>query len=262
MADRRAQRARARDEVGPGQRRVRRRHVRGVGDRRAGGGRRSRPGSWSPTRRGRASRGSTGPTGSRRRRPTAPAAPTFGCIAACRWLGPGSLRLGLSSMRNPLRHTPLQLLAGWLPAGLVSTDSIKEVVRRAVPGRWVEHPSYWAVACDYTSGRRVPFGRVDAPQAAVDRRGRRLVRDPRLLSSGAHRRPALRRRRHLLGLEPRPARRPRARPRDLPQPAVLARARERRRAERLAGPGRRGARTAAGSAPRPSACAPTGPRSR
>jgi NTE family protein len=83
------------------------------------------------------------------------------------WLGPGSLRLGLASMRNPLRHTPLQLLAGWLPAGLVSTDSIKEVVRRAVPGRWVEHPSYWAVACDYTSGRRVPFGRIDAPQASI-----------------------------------------------------------------------------------------------
>ncbi len=83
------------------------------------------------------------------------------------WLGPGSLRLGLSSLRDPLRHTPLQLLAGWLPAGLVSTDSIKEVVRRAVPGRWPEHPSYWAVACDYTSGRRVPFGRIDAPHASV-----------------------------------------------------------------------------------------------
>lgn len=83
------------------------------------------------------------------------------------WLGPGSLRLGLSSLRNPLRHTPLQLLAGWIPAGLVSTDSIKEVVRRAVPERWVDHPNYWAVACDYTSGRRVPFGRLDAPRASA-----------------------------------------------------------------------------------------------
>jgi NTE family protein len=82
-------------------------------------------------------------------------------------LGPGSLRLGLTSMRNPLHHTPLQLLAGWLPAGVISTDSIKGVVRHAVPGRWVEHPNYWAVACDYGSGRRVPFGRVDAPRAQI-----------------------------------------------------------------------------------------------
>jgi NTE family protein len=82
-------------------------------------------------------------------------------------IGPGSVRLGLSSLRNPLRHTPLQLLAGWLPAGLVSTDSLKEIVRRAVPGRWVEHPNYWAVACDYGSGRRVPFGRAGTPPAEI-----------------------------------------------------------------------------------------------
>jgi NTE family protein len=81
--------------------------------------------------------------------------------------GPGSIRLGLTAMRNPLGHTPLQLLAGWLPMGLVSTDSIKETIRRAVPGHWVDHPNYWAVACDYATGRRVPFGRLDAPRAEV-----------------------------------------------------------------------------------------------
>ncbi len=82
-------------------------------------------------------------------------------------LGPGSLRLGVTSLRNPLRYTPLQLLAGWLPAGLVSTDAIKDIVRRAVPGRWVDHPSFWAVACDYGSGRRIPFGRVGEPPAEI-----------------------------------------------------------------------------------------------
>jgi NTE family protein len=82
-------------------------------------------------------------------------------------IGPGSLRMALTALSNPLRHTPLQLLAGWLPAGLVSTDSLKELVGRAVPGRWVEHPNFWAVACDYESGRRVPFGRVDAPRASI-----------------------------------------------------------------------------------------------
>jgi NTE family protein len=82
-------------------------------------------------------------------------------------IGPGSLRMALTALSNPLRHTPLQMLAGWLPAGLVSTDSLKEIVERAVPGRWVEHPNYWAVTCDYSTGRRVPFGRVDAPRARI-----------------------------------------------------------------------------------------------
>jgi NTE family protein len=36
-----------------------------------------------------------------------------------------------------------------------------------VPEGWAPHPSYWAVACDYASGRRVPFGREDAPEAEL-----------------------------------------------------------------------------------------------
>ena len=68
-------------------------------------------------------------------------------------LGPGSLRMALTALSNPLRHPPLQLVAGWLPAGVISTDSLKDVVGRAVPGRWVDHPNYWAVTCDYESGQ-------------------------------------------------------------------------------------------------------------
>jgi NTE family protein len=82
-------------------------------------------------------------------------------------LGPGSLRLALRAVSNPLHHTPLQVLAGWLPGGVISTDSLKDTVRRAVPTGWVEHPSFWAVACDYASGKRVPFGREEAPKADV-----------------------------------------------------------------------------------------------
>jgi NTE family protein len=82
-------------------------------------------------------------------------------------LGPGSLRMAATALAKLLRHTPLQLLAGWLPAGLISTDSLAKTVRRAVRGRWVEHPNYWAVACDYRSGRRTPFDRVDMPRADV-----------------------------------------------------------------------------------------------
>jgi NTE family protein len=82
-------------------------------------------------------------------------------------IGPGSLRMSLATLSRPLRHTPLQLLAGWAPVGFVSTDSIKDTVRRAVPTRWVEHRSFWAVATDYGSGRRVPFGRIDSPSAEL-----------------------------------------------------------------------------------------------
>ena len=81
--------------------------------------------------------------------------------------GPGSLRMAVTALANPLRHTPLQLLAGWLPAGFISTEPIKDTVRRAVRSRWVGHPAYWAVACDYRTGKRIPFGRVDAPTAHV-----------------------------------------------------------------------------------------------
>jgi NTE family protein len=82
-------------------------------------------------------------------------------------IGPGSLQMALTALSNPLAHTPLQMVAGWIPAGIVSTDSLKGLVRRAVPGRWVEHPNYWAVACDYGSGRRIPFGRLDAPNVEI-----------------------------------------------------------------------------------------------
>jgi NTE family protein len=80
-------------------------------------------------------------------------------------LTPGSLRMAFTTLARPMRHTPLQLLTGWLPAGLISTDSLKETVRRAVPSGWVGHQNFWAVTCDYGSGRRVAFGRDDAPPA-------------------------------------------------------------------------------------------------
>jgi NTE family protein len=82
-------------------------------------------------------------------------------------IGPGSLRLALTTLSRPLRHTPGQMLVGWLPAGIVSTDSLKDTIGRAVPGRWVDHHNFWVVACDYVSGRRTPFGRADAPPVRI-----------------------------------------------------------------------------------------------
>jgi NTE family protein len=80
-------------------------------------------------------------------------------------LGPGSWRLGVAAMRNPMMYTPSAAVAAWLPAGLISNDPIKEVVRRVAMHGWTDHPNTWIVACDYGTGRRVPFGRAGAPEA-------------------------------------------------------------------------------------------------
>lgn len=84
-------------------------------------------------------------------------------------LGPSSLRMAATTLRRPRKHTPLQLLTGWLPTGVVSTDHLEEVVRRAVPEGWVDHPSFWAVTTDTTSGKRVVFGRPGAPEAQLSK---------------------------------------------------------------------------------------------
>src|SRR5918992_1828424 len=47
-------------------------------------------------------------------------------------IGPGSLRLALSSLSKPLRSTPLALTVGWLPRGMISTDALRETVARVV----------------------------------------------------------------------------------------------------------------------------------
>jgi NTE family protein len=57
------------------------------------------------------------------------------------------------------------VLGGWLPRGFVSTEPLKDTIRRVVPRGWTDHPSFWAVACDYADGHRVAFGREDAPEA-------------------------------------------------------------------------------------------------
>ena len=82
-------------------------------------------------------------------------------------IGPGSWRLALGSLRSPGRHTPAALVGGWLPRGMISTQPLRETVRRAVPSGWAEHPGLWIVACDYATGRRVAFGRADAPPAEL-----------------------------------------------------------------------------------------------
>ena len=80
-------------------------------------------------------------------------------------LGPGSVRMALTTLARPMRHTPLQVITGWLPQGVLATDSLEETIGRVVERGWVGHPGFWAVGCDYDTGKRVPFGRLDAPRA-------------------------------------------------------------------------------------------------
>ena len=82
-------------------------------------------------------------------------------------LGPGSWRLALASLARPYRHSPAVLLAGVLPDGPVSTAPIRETMRHVCPHGWAPHPGFWAMAVDYANGRRVAFGREDAPAAEL-----------------------------------------------------------------------------------------------
>jgi NTE family protein len=79
--------------------------------------------------------------------------------------GPGSWSLIASTIVRPGRQPPAAALSAWLPKGVISTEPLKEQIRRVVPSGWSAHPNLWVVACDYASGRRVAFGRADAPEA-------------------------------------------------------------------------------------------------
>jgi NTE family protein len=111
--------------------------------------------------------GLTGPDGRPAKEADRSAGAVFKLHRGLPMVGPGSLGMAFRTLTSPMRHTPLQMVAGWVPQGLVSTDSLKETVQRAVPRGWVGHPSFWAVACDYRTGRRVVFGRHDSPEAEL-----------------------------------------------------------------------------------------------
>lgn len=81
--------------------------------------------------------------------------------------GPGSWRLAAATLAHPTRYSPMSVISGWLPNGLVSTEPLKDTVRRVCPDDWTPHPNYWAVAVDYQDGHRVAFGRDRAPRASL-----------------------------------------------------------------------------------------------
>jgi len=82
-------------------------------------------------------------------------------------LGPGSWRLAVASLARPYRYSPMAVLSGWLPRGVISTEPLKDTIRRACAEDWAPHPNYWAMAVDYATGRRVAFGRPGSPAARL-----------------------------------------------------------------------------------------------
>jgi NTE family protein len=82
-------------------------------------------------------------------------------------LGPGSWKLAIKTLREPGRHTPGALLTGWLPRGVISTQPLKDTIRRVVPRGWSPHDHLRVIACDYETGERVAFGSPHAPEAEL-----------------------------------------------------------------------------------------------
>ena len=83
-------------------------------------------------------------------------------------IGPGSWRMAISTLVRPMSHAPSAVMAGWLPRGFVSTKPISELVGRFVDTDWPRFEGeFWTVAADYSTGRRVVFGREDSPSAHV-----------------------------------------------------------------------------------------------
>jgi NTE family protein len=82
-------------------------------------------------------------------------------------LGLGSWRLALSTMCRPHRHPVPVLLTGWMPRGFISTRPIRELIEAYAGRAWPAGGRFRAVAADYRTGRRVAFGRLDAPPAQL-----------------------------------------------------------------------------------------------
>ena len=143
------------DRLGPGDRRLRRRHLGGLDDRRAAAPRGVPPWFMVAHSRRRDLRGR------RRRRTGRPAAEAdraggagFQLERAWPPIGPGSWRLALRTLAQPAPlHARDAWSSGWLPRGIISTEPLRGQVRRVVPSGWSPHPNLWVVACDYATGR-------------------------------------------------------------------------------------------------------------
>lgn len=92
---------------------------------------------------------------------------TFKLAKALPPIGPGSVELALRTSRSPFSYPPATVAAGWLPRGFISTEPLKDIVRRSSGDGWSPHPGMRVIACDYATGRRTVFGRPGSPDATL-----------------------------------------------------------------------------------------------
>jgi NTE family protein len=77
---------------------------------------------------------------------------------------PTSRRSLASSARRLRQLPPPAVLASFLPQGRGSLERIQHLVEAITPmDEWSPHPNAWVVAMDLDEGRRVAFGRPEAP---------------------------------------------------------------------------------------------------
>jgi NTE family protein len=82
--------------------------------------------------------------------------------------GIGSAKGVLRTALRPRRVTPMAALSAVLPRGRGSLEPLGRLVDGVCPtGAWAGHHATWVVTMDYDSGRRVVFGRDDAPHASL-----------------------------------------------------------------------------------------------
>jgi NTE family protein len=79
----------------------------------------------------------------------------------------GSPALARRVITHPRSVSPIGSLIALGPRGVISTEPLKEIVRRVVPSGWAPHPNFWAVAADYATLERVAFGSPGAPEAEL-----------------------------------------------------------------------------------------------
>ena len=82
-------------------------------------------------------------------------------------LRPYSLSYGLRTLRTPRAHRLGAAAAAFAPRGVMSTRPLRETVQRVAPSGWAPHPATWICTTDMGTGKRVVFGREDAPPAEL-----------------------------------------------------------------------------------------------
>lgn len=85
-------------------------------------------------------------------------------------LAPASAKMIVAGLSGVGRMPPTAVMSGFLPAGSASLARVGHLIDAITPmDEWSPHPNFWAVAMDYESGRRVPFGKPTEPVAPLSK---------------------------------------------------------------------------------------------